>query len=126
MSKPTLVFLHGFLGSANDWSALIEQLPDYDCIAFDLPGHGDAREQRLNRMADFPSGLISNYSNEISQIIICSVTHSAGDWRYSLPPHNRLVYKVYCWKMHTRFKLGRNEKYEPVLMPAGRDFIASH
>ena len=54
MSKPTLVFLHGFLGSAHDWSGLIGQLPDYNCIAFDLPGHGDAREQRLSRMADFP------------------------------------------------------------------------
>ena len=54
MSKPTLVFLHGFLGSANDWSALIELLPDYNCIAFDLPGHGHAHEQRLSRMADFP------------------------------------------------------------------------
>lgn len=69
MSKPTLVFLHGFLGSTNDWSELIEQLPDYDCIAFDLPGHGDAQEQRLNRMIDFPLWLnqqlqqrnISNY-----------------------------------------------------------------
>jgi 2-succinyl-6-hydroxy-2,4-cyclohexadiene-1-carboxylate synthase len=69
VSKPTLVLLHGFLGSANDWSELIEQLPDYDCIAFDLPGHGDAQEQRLNRMIDFPLWLnqqlqqrnISNY-----------------------------------------------------------------
>ncbi len=57
MNKPTLVLLHGFLGSANDWSALIEQLPDCDCIAFDLPGHGNAQEQRLNRMADFPRWL---------------------------------------------------------------------
>lgn len=54
MRKPTLILLHGFLGSAHDWSALIGQLPDYNCIAFDLPGHGDAREQRLSRMADFP------------------------------------------------------------------------
>jgi 2-succinyl-6-hydroxy-2,4-cyclohexadiene-1-carboxylate synthase len=54
VNQPTLVLLHGFLGSANDWSALIEQLPDCDCIAFDLPGHGNAREHRLNRMADFP------------------------------------------------------------------------
>lgn len=69
MSKPTLVLLHGFLGSANDWSALIGQLPDCDCIAFDLPGHGRAREQHLSRMADFPLWLnqqlqqrdISNY-----------------------------------------------------------------
>ena len=69
MSKPTLVLLHGFLGAANDWSALIERLPDCDCIALNLPGHGDACEQRLNRMADFPLWLnqqlqqrdISNY-----------------------------------------------------------------
>ncbi|WP_316677371.1 2-succinyl-6-hydroxy-2,4-cyclohexadiene-1-carboxylate synthase [uncultured Tolumonas sp.] len=69
MSKPTLVLLHGFLGSANDWSTLIGQLPDCDCIAFDLPGHGHAHEQRLSRMADFPLWLnqqlqqrnISNY-----------------------------------------------------------------
>ena len=69
MSKPTLVLLHGFLGSANDWSTLIGQLPDCDCIALNLPGHGDACEQRLNQMADFPRWLnqqlqqrdISNY-----------------------------------------------------------------
>jgi len=69
VSKPTLVLLHGFLGSANDWSALIEQLPDCDCIALDLPGHGHAHEQRLSRMADFSLWLnqqlqqrnISNY-----------------------------------------------------------------
>lgn len=69
MSKPTLILLHGFLGSANDWSGLIGQLPDYNCIAFDLPGHGHAHEQRLSRMADFPLWLnqqlqqrnISNY-----------------------------------------------------------------
>jgi 2-succinyl-6-hydroxy-2,4-cyclohexadiene-1-carboxylate synthase len=54
VNKPTLVLLHGFLGSANDWSALIEQLPDYHCIALDLPGHGKAREHRFNRMADLP------------------------------------------------------------------------
>nr|WP_321241624.1 2-succinyl-6-hydroxy-2,4-cyclohexadiene-1-carboxylate synthase [uncultured Tolumonas sp.] len=54
MNKPTLVLLHGFLGSTRDWSALIERLPDYHCIAFDLPGHGHAGEQRFNRMADFP------------------------------------------------------------------------
>ena len=69
MSKPTLVLLHGFLGSANDWSTLIGQLPDCDCIALNLPGHGDACAQRLNQMADFPRWLnqqlqqrdISNY-----------------------------------------------------------------
>jgi 2-succinyl-6-hydroxy-2,4-cyclohexadiene-1-carboxylate synthase len=39
--KPALVFLHGFLGCARDWSAIISQLSaDYYCLAIDLPGHG--------------------------------------------------------------------------------------
>jgi len=40
-TKPTLVFLHGFLGSSNDWKETIHLLKeDFNCIAIDLPGHG--------------------------------------------------------------------------------------
>ena len=38
-AQPPLVFLHGFLGTAADWNAVVSQLP-FHCIAFDLPGHG--------------------------------------------------------------------------------------
>ena len=39
--NPTLVFLHGFLGSSQDWSETIALLKnDFHCIAIDLPGHG--------------------------------------------------------------------------------------
>ncbi len=39
--KPALVLLHGFLGSAADWSALMPLLiDDFFLIAIDLPGHG--------------------------------------------------------------------------------------
>jgi len=39
--KLTLVFLHGFLGSSNDWSETIDLLKDdFHCVAIDLPGHG--------------------------------------------------------------------------------------
>jgi 2-succinyl-6-hydroxy-2,4-cyclohexadiene-1-carboxylate synthase len=57
VNKPTLVLLHGFLGSANDWSALVRLLPDCNCIAFDLPGHGHAHDQQLKQMADFSTWL---------------------------------------------------------------------
>lgn len=41
-SVPTLVLLHGFMGSKEDWAALMPQLPaNYLCLAPDLPGHGD-------------------------------------------------------------------------------------
>ena len=41
--RPVVVFLHGFMGNARDWDAIIEQLaPDFACVTVDLPGHGDA------------------------------------------------------------------------------------
>lgn len=39
-ARPTLVFLHGLLGSGLDWQELIDQLHDYHSIVIDLPGHG--------------------------------------------------------------------------------------
>ena len=45
-SAPALVLLHGFLGSAADWSALIALLKDdFFLIAVDLPGHGASQWQ---------------------------------------------------------------------------------
>ncbi|MFT6927948.1 MAG: 2-succinyl-6-hydroxy-2,4-cyclohexadiene-1-carboxylate synthase [Psychromonas sp.] len=41
--SPALVFLHGFLGSHQDWSETIEQLKDcFYCVSIDLPGHGNS------------------------------------------------------------------------------------
>lgn len=38
----TLVLLHGWLGVAHDWDAVVERLGGrLACVAFDLPGHGD-------------------------------------------------------------------------------------
>ena len=37
-----IVFLHGFMGCKEDWLPVMDQLANsYDCIAFDLPGHGE-------------------------------------------------------------------------------------
>jgi pimeloyl-ACP methyl ester carboxylesterase len=36
----TLVFLHYFGGSAQSWQWVAQQLPDYRCIALNLPGYG--------------------------------------------------------------------------------------
>ncbi len=38
--RPTLVFLHGFLGSHQDFISLGTQLNQYNCLLVDLPGHG--------------------------------------------------------------------------------------
>lgn len=41
-SLPTLVLLHGFLGTKADWLPLMPALSQhFHCICLDLPGHGD-------------------------------------------------------------------------------------
>ncbi len=38
---PSVLFLHGFLGSAEDWETHVRKLSGkYRCISVDLPGHG--------------------------------------------------------------------------------------
>jgi len=39
--SPPLIFLHGFMGSKEDWKEMFESFESrFYCIAFDLPGHG--------------------------------------------------------------------------------------
>ena len=38
---PVLLFLHGFMGAADDWTTVMEALEaHYRCLCVDLPGHG--------------------------------------------------------------------------------------
>jgi 2-succinyl-6-hydroxy-2,4-cyclohexadiene-1-carboxylate synthase len=44
LSKGTgtpVVFLHGFLGSGQDWRHVVSHLKGRTCLAYDLPGHGN-------------------------------------------------------------------------------------
>lgn len=41
MNKPPLVFLHGFLGSPDEWNPVLFHLSDFHLVAIDLPGHGN-------------------------------------------------------------------------------------
>lgn len=42
---PTVLFLHGFLGSGSDWGDVVARLSDrFYCVTIDLPGHGGSVE----------------------------------------------------------------------------------
>lgn len=43
-SKPVLVFLHGLLGCGDDWQTVVEQLPEFNRLLIDLPGHGNSTD----------------------------------------------------------------------------------
>ena len=46
---PTIIFLHGFLGSLEDWLPVCRRLlPDYHCLLLDLPGHGKTEATRTS------------------------------------------------------------------------------
>jgi 2-succinyl-6-hydroxy-2,4-cyclohexadiene-1-carboxylate synthase len=46
---PIVLFLHGFLGSGEDFGPVIEPLSDdYHCLTIDLPGHGQTRVTGAN------------------------------------------------------------------------------
>jgi 2-succinyl-6-hydroxy-2,4-cyclohexadiene-1-carboxylate synthase len=39
--RPTVLFLHGFMGSGDDWEVIISLLgKNFRCLTVDLPGHG--------------------------------------------------------------------------------------
>ena len=43
-TKPTILFLHGFLGSSSDWLPVAHRLrAAWHCVLVDLPGHGRAQ-----------------------------------------------------------------------------------
>ncbi|MBN2002934.1 MAG: alpha/beta hydrolase [Anaerolineae bacterium] len=46
-SRPALVFLHGGGLSSKSWHPVIERLPDFYCLAPDLPGHGQSKDRPL-------------------------------------------------------------------------------
>ncbi|MGA1867343.1 MAG: 2-succinyl-6-hydroxy-2,4-cyclohexadiene-1-carboxylate synthase [bacterium] len=42
--KTTILFLHGFMGSSQDWTDPMVELKDrFRCLAIDLPGHGKTK-----------------------------------------------------------------------------------
>jgi len=42
VSRPTIVFIHGLNSAKDTWNETIDSLTDYNCIAFDLRGHGES------------------------------------------------------------------------------------
>jgi pimeloyl-ACP methyl ester carboxylesterase len=74
------VFLHGSGDSARTWDAVIAALPDFECIALDLPGHGALRERpgpeamSVSDYADF----IHNELTRRGLSGVCLIGHSLG------------------------------------------------
>ncbi|MGY0155372.1 2-succinyl-6-hydroxy-2,4-cyclohexadiene-1-carboxylate synthase [Edwardsiella tarda] len=56
-AAPTLVWLHGFLGSHHEWLPLAQQLPEYAHLLIDLPGHGASAASAVDDFAQCDTAL---------------------------------------------------------------------
>ncbi len=66
-SNPPVLFLHGFLGCADDWSGIATLIAaDYRSVAVDLPGHGRTKVDGYDknyRMENLAAGLVDFTDN---------------------------------------------------------------
>lgn len=86
--RPAIVFLHGSGDSGHSWSGVVERLPQYTCVALDLPGHGAQRDQPgpdVMSVSEYASAVRSmlvetgTYANlTTSGGGLCLVGHSLG------------------------------------------------
>lgn len=79
-SKPTLLFLHGFLDNASSFANLLPELDNWQCIAVDMAGHGHSEHRSLGAHYHLP-----DYAYDLHQIIntlqlkqVVLVGHSLG------------------------------------------------
>jgi len=59
---PTLVFLHGLLGSGEDWQTCIDELTEFERVTIDLPGHGASQATCCSDLDDCCKSLNSTLS----------------------------------------------------------------
>jgi 2-succinyl-6-hydroxy-2,4-cyclohexadiene-1-carboxylate synthase len=73
---PLVLFLHGFLGSSNDWRPVAVRLKkNWRCLLPDLPGHGRARFPKQPELYSF---------NGAAQAVLAGVTEPVHLVGYSL------------------------------------------
>ncbi len=96
-AKPSLVFLHGLLGSTTDWQPIVADLSsDYQCICIDLPGHAGSQAVTVNDFQHVQQLIIATLAQyQLDNIILVGyslgariamtiATEQAPNWLYTI------------------------------------------
>lgn len=77
---PVLLFLHGFMGSVEDWWPVMQSLgADYCCLAIDLPGHGQTCcEKDEDYVMENTAGAIADFLSAMQISTAIPVGYSMG------------------------------------------------
>lgn len=74
MQDNVLVFLHGFLGTSEDWIAIMKAVSRAArCISIDLPGHGSSR---IQNHGNENARLESSLSIEVLADVVSKLVHN--------------------------------------------------
>jgi pimeloyl-ACP methyl ester carboxylesterase len=79
-SDKTLVLLHGFIGSAEIWLNLMEDIEDFTVIAIDLPGHGKTSVFSQNHTMDFMAVCVNEVLIAEKTGLCTMIGHSMGGY----------------------------------------------
>ena len=95
--KPSLVFLHGLLGSTTDWQPIVADLSaDYQCICIDLPGHAGSQAVTANDFQHVQQLIIATLAQyQLDNIVLVGyslgariamtiATEQARNWPYTI------------------------------------------
>ena len=70
--SPTVILLHGGVINRHMWGPVIENLADeYDCIAIDLPGHGQLMDQdfSVERSVEAVIDILDHFEIETAALV---------------------------------------------------------
>src|SRR5437764_5714843 len=75
---PTLIFVHGFACSLDDWEAQLRALsPSFRCVALDLPGHaGSAKPDTIS--IEILGAAVNRVKDQVAASNTILVGHSMG------------------------------------------------
>ena len=79
-TNPPLLLLHGFMGCAEDWDAIANNLSaEFYCIAPDLPGHGDSPfDAALHGNFENYADAVTAFLDQLNQTTVAAIGYSMG------------------------------------------------
>lgn len=79
--KPVIVLIHGFLGSASQWDAMVAYLKEnFTILLVELPGHGDSPESEKAFSIDSVASAINDIVVQHAILNVHVVGHSMGGY----------------------------------------------
>ncbi|KAF3773187.1 PHYLLO protein [Nymphaea thermarum] len=133
-----IVFLHGFLGTSEDWTPMMEAISaTRRCISFDLPGHGKSQpiENNLEKILARKSNSFEQFMKEIIKVInyitpgkVVLVGYSMGARMalYTALRHSEKVAKAVIISGSPGLKDLKMRKYRAAHDEAKASYLAKH